>query len=498
MKNSKRSKIALMIGSIAVACLLLASITVLLRIDDEGVDITGGTLLSENSNRVIVRCLSPDVTLSLRGFSGEVIFTNCVPDAQVLGFDGAISREGMNISFVVDGGDGQYQLNSPHKTDFCFAVLGDSQGFNNILSEALRNLEDCEFVIHCGDMTPSGMPEEFDSLQSAFDESPAPVYTTPGNHDVKNNGSVEYQNRYAPLSYSFEYSGITFAIVDSSDLNISEEEIAWMEDVFEDADRKVIVTHAPCYDPYTDNHTLDPSSCERFHEFVLSRGIDAVFAGHVHAFDYLRIENSDFIITGGAGASLDNGTHHFVIVTVSTSGFAYEKVDIFGINQTGEGITLVAKNGIQSNLTYDDLKAMTPVHLYSSYENLFGNIGGQGFYTGVRISDLISMIGGMDDGDILRITSTDGFFQDFGYLNVYPNETWFDLQGFMTLSFEYEGTEIPDWQDGPRLSMLPSDGFYSNSDCEITSYEGQGYDIYPSAGSRWVRNVSAVSILDGV
>ncbi|MBE0517996.1 MAG: metallophosphoesterase [Thermoplasmata archaeon] len=487
-----------MIGSIAVACLLLASMTVLLHNDDEGANITGGILLSENSNRVIVRCLSPDVTLSLRGFSGEIIFTNCAPDAQVSGFEGAISRDDTNISFVVDGGDDQYQLNTPFKTDFSFAVLGDSQGFNSMLSEALINLGDCEFVIHCGDMTPSGMPEEFDSLQSAFDESPVPIYTTPGNHDVKNNGSLEYQNRYAPLSYSFEYSGITFAIVDSSDLNISEEEIAWMEEVFEDADRKVIVTHAPSYDPYTDNHTLDQGSCDRFQEFVLDREIDAVFTGHIHAFNYLRAESSDFIITGGAGASLDNGTHHYVIVTVSTSGFAYEKVDILDTNSIVDGISLVAKDGTRLNRTCEDLKAMTQVHLYSSYENLYGSIGGQGYYTGVLISDLISMIGGMDEGDILRITSTDGFSQDFGYLNVYPNETWLDLQGFMTLSFEYEGAEIPDWQDGPRLSMLPSDGFYSNSDCEITSYEGQGYDIYPSAGSRWVRNVSAISILDGV
>ncbi len=496
MKNSKRSKIALVIGSIAVACLLLASMFVLLRTDDDGAEITGGILLSENPDMIIFRCLSPEVALSLHGFSGEVILTNCQLDARLKDYDDDISRDGTNFSFMAEKGRDIYELTTDEKSEFKFVVLGDSQGFNSMLEAILSNITDYEFVIHCGDMTPSGLPNEFDALEAAFDVSPIPIYTTPGNHDVKSDDGIEYRNRFAPMSYSFAYSGITFAIVDSSDLNISEEEIQWMKEIFKDAERKIVVTHAPSYDPFTDNHTLDLDSCERFQEFVLEEDVDTVFTGHVHAFHYQRIENTEFIITGGAGASLDNGTHHYVSVEVSPSSMSYEKTDIdFG--QMGDFISITGKDGTVVNLTYEDLELMTQVHMYSSYENAYGNIGGQGDYTGILISDLLAHVGGMEEGDLLRIGSVDTYYQDFGYLNVYPDETWLELQGFMVVAMAYDDLYAPDWQDGPRLAMLPDDGLYSNSDCEMTSYEGQGYDINTSAGARWVRNVVNITILDG-
>ncbi len=495
MINSKRSKIALVIGSIAIACLLSASMTVFLRAD-EGAEITGGTLLSENSNKIIFRCLSPEVTLSLHGFSGEVILTNCHPDAQIIDYDDTISRDGTNVSFMAEKGRDRYELTTDEKSEFKFVVLGDSQGFNSMLETILSDIADYEFVIHCGDMTPSGLPKEFDALEAAFDVSPIPIYTTPGNHDIKSDEGIDYQKRFAPMSYSFAYSGITFAIVDSSDLNISEEEIQWMREIFKNAERKVVVTHAPSYDPFTDNHTLDLDSCERFQEFVLEDEVDAVFTGHVHAFHYQKIENTAFIITGGAGASLDNGTHHYVSVEVSSSSISYEKTDIdFGL--MGDFISITGKDGTVVNLTYEDLGQMTQIHKYSSYENAYGNIGGQGDYTGILISDLLAQVGGMEEGDLLRIESIDTYYQDFGYLNVYPSETWLELQGFMVIAIAYDDLSAPEWQDGPRLAMLPDDGLYSNSDCELTSYEGQGYDINASAGARWVSNVVSITILDG-
>ena len=132
----------------------------------------------------------------------------------------------------------------------------------------------------------------------------------------------------------------------------------------------------------------------------------------------------------------------------------------------------------------------------SSYQNQYGNIGGEGNYAGIKVSDLIELAGGMDEGDVLRVEATDGYYQDFGYLNVYPDEAYLSVQGTMILALEYDTVGIPKWQDGPRIVMLAADGLYSNDDCDQTSYENQIDDSYLSAGARWVKNVVKLTIME--
>ena len=116
-------------------------------------------------------------------------------------------------------------------------------------------------------------------------------------------------------------------------------------------------------------------------------------------------------------------------------------------------------------------------------------------YVGVKVSDLLKLIGGMDSSDLLTITSSDGYQQDYSYSNVYPNASWHALQGDMLLAFSYNGTLVPDWNEGLRIIMLPEDGLYSNDDCLATSELGMGYNIYPSAGARWVSNVKLIEVI---
>ena len=85
----------------------------------------------------------------------------------------------------------------------------------------------------------------------------------------------------------------------------------------------------------------------------------------------------------------------------------------------------------------------------------------------------------------------------FSYDNVYPNASWYDVQGDMILAYSLNGTDVLDWTDGMRLVMLPADEAYSNSDCLETSAPGMGYHVYPSAGARWVRFVSYIEVIPG-
>jgi len=460
----------------------------------ESVEAVGGDILSQTSDSLTVRCRGPEVTLALNGFEGEVTFTNCFPNSILTGQDGPATRVGSNISCDVEGRTVELRLTAPEEESFKFAVMGDSQGRNEILAEALEQVSGCEFVIHCGDMTPSGQASEFDAFEATTRTMAVPVLTTPGNHDVKLDEGREYASRFGSSAYSFEYSGTTFAFVDSSDQEIDEDEIDWLREAFQGVERKVLVTHMPSYDPFEDNHTLDAASCDRVQEFVLEEKVDVVFNGHIHAFHYERVEDTDLVITGGAGGTLTDGVHHIVIVTVDGSGFSYEKVDLEDIAPMQPYVQVMGKGGSLLNVTYDEIVQMSLLEGDSSYENLYGNIAGQGYYRGVLVRDLLELVGGMTEGDLLTITATDGYFQQFGFLNAYPDATWLSLQGEMIVSLEMDGVLAPTWTDGPRMVMLPEDGLYSNSDCELTSYDGQGYWVSESAGARWVRNTYTITV----
>lgn len=454
----------------------------------------GGDILVQTSDSLIVRCSGPEVVLRPGGFEGEVTFTNCLPNSTLSGHDGAATWAGTNVTCRVAGPDAELRLSAKTKETYRFAVMGDSHGNSVVLAEALAHVAGCEFIIHCGDMTPSGQPSEYDAFEASMRSVPVPFLATPGNHDVKLGGYDEYTSRLGAPAYSFEYSGTVFAFVDSSDQVVSEEDIEWLGEVYAGAERKVLVTHMPAYDPFGDDHTLDDASCDRVQEFVLDQDVDAVFAGHIHAYHLMDEMGTDFLISGGAGGTLVDGVHHIVIVTVDENGFSYEKVDLAYVPPTSPHVKVVGRDGSSLNLTYEELMLMDLLEGDSSYENLYGNVAGQGRYRGVLVRDLIDLVGGMSAGDVLTVTSYDGYAQEFGYLNAYPDAAWLGIQGEMIVSLEMDGVPAPTWSDGPRLAMLPEDGLYSNSDCDLTSYDWQGYDVYESAGARWVRNTLTITV----
>jgi len=489
--NRGRAGLTIAIAALAVTSI---SLTAWYLTDENDWSVEGGYILGKDTDSMTVRCLSANMSLHLSGFTGRIELTNCFPDAQIDGYDGEVLRNGTSLSLWVSGGTDTVTIRAPQKESFKFAVLGDSQGKNDVLARILDSIEECEFVIHCGDLTPSGADSEFEAVEEALSRSHVPVFTAPGNHDARQGDLEAYESGFGPAEYSFTYSGIGFAFIDSSDQSISEDELERAQQALGEAQTKIMVTHVPSYDPFNSNHTLDSLSCERVQSFALENDIAAVYSGHVHAYYLLEVEGTDFLITGGAGGTLVNGTHHHVVVSAGPQGLSYGKVDLVDDWARLEHVSLTGRDGQVLNLTSENLREMDIFAAYSSFENQFYNIRGAGTYSGHSIASLVELVGGMEEGDVLRVVSSDGYSQEFGYLNVYPDEEWSMLQGTMVLALECDGVATPDWEDGPRLVFLAPDGLYSNSDCEATSYEGQGFYLYPSAGARWVSYASSIVV----
>ncbi|MGY5860073.1 MAG: hypothetical protein RTU63_11940 [Candidatus Thorarchaeota archaeon] len=161
-------------------------------------------------------------------------------------------------------------------------------------------------------------------------------------------------------------------------------------------------------------------------------------------------------------------------------------------NNTNPSDSFVKVVGTETsqNVTLSDMLLMESITGNSSYQNSYGNVRGEGIYTGVNISDLVDLVGGMADDDVLMISAADGYNQTFERAKVYPNSTTFGIQGYMILAYEFNGSTIPDYEEGFRLAFIPEDGYYTNADANDTT------DPNPSgAGPQWVSNVAKIEVI---
>jgi 3',5'-cyclic AMP phosphodiesterase CpdA len=384
-----------------------------------------------------------------------------------------------------------------------FYVFGDSQGYQGGLEQivAAANIHRPNFLFHCGDLTPFGQENQYQSVKAVLDQSIVPVYATIGNHDLKDGGGALYEEYFGSSTYSFDLGPAHFTVFNTSSGDISSQEFSWLEHDLEqtEAEFRFVFTHIPPFDPQTEeNHSLfnSTTSAELMSLFEV-HDVDVVFTGHIHMYNETVVNGVRYVITGGAGASLyadedSGGIYHYMNVTLDESGLTIEPV-ILDTPSLPRDVVAVRGSVEDVTLSLDDLLQMDEVTGFSSFQNQYDNWRGYGTYTGIAIFELVELVGGITTNDTLVIRSFDGYAQEFSFSNVYPNTTWAEIQGPMILAYAYNDTSVLDWTDGMRLVMIPPDGGYSNTDANQTSAFG---DVI-SAGARWVRFVSVIEVISG-
>ncbi len=488
------------IKTLVVTVILLSLFTVgCTEEPNYALEVSGGILLEESDDKILIRSISPDTEIAVQGFQGTIEVTNSHLDSVVKGVD-RYDRDATFINIdIEDRSERTITIDTPEKAEFQFAVIGDTQGMNHIFQDAVDDMKDIEFLLHTGDLTPHSRQDEYDAVMEVIDEAGFPVYTTIGNHDNRFDGTEIYESFLAPTEYSFVYSNYNFIFLDTSELSLTEEQIDWIDTQLLEDKQNVIVTHSPYYDPFGGDHTLDPESDEMLEQYLSEGKIDVFMAGHIHAYHEDVSHGMQRLITGGGGGSLVAGVHHYTHVTADSTGLSFEKVPIETPEQNIFEIS-VERGEEKENITYERLLQIMKqegVSGISSFQNQFGNQRGEAYYSGVKISTMIEKVGGMDEDDILVIESIDGHTQEFGYLNVYPDEYFLSEQGEFILALTYNNQTINEWNDGPRAAFMPDDGYYTNNNCENTSYEGQGWNLYESAGARWVKYVKSIMVVEG-
>lgn len=166
--------------------------------------------------------------------------------------------------------------------------LTGTANFKSIISEINNNVNPA-FSIITGDISDHGTPEQYALFLQDRTLFEKPVYTTPGNHDVRwwnANGKRTFSDSVGPLYQSFDYNGVHFVLLDSTvnfelDGKINKAQLDWLKDDLASisADMPVIMF---AHHPFKINNNV--TARHELLDAVKGHNVIAYMSGHVHYY----------------------------------------------------------------------------------------------------------------------------------------------------------------------------------------------------------------------
>ena len=212
--------------------------------------------------------------------------------------------------------------------DFSFAVYGDNRhagglSFHRSVVKAILREEPSHgafrFIINSGDIVERpGVGHGWQWYTFLRDIAPLaasrPYEVSLGNHESGGSPErfVEYFDYGTPNHWrALDYAGVRFIALSTEDsLAADSPQMAWLTTALDgrpsDTRFTVVTMHKPLltYDP-RENYN-DPELRATLEPMFASKGVDIVFAGHVHAYERHQLPGFEHVISGGGGVLLWN------------------------------------------------------------------------------------------------------------------------------------------------------------------------------------------------
>lgn len=136
-------------------------------------------------------------------------------------------------------------------------------------------------------------------------------------------------------------------------------------------------------------------------------------------------------------------------------------------------LTIVGANGTQVVLNENDVAALPSYRAYGGYKNQLGIMKGLGNYTGVSLSTLCSLVGGLTNMSIVKVFAED-YNQTFTYAQVngdfvtYDPVTGAEVSHSQPLvpivAYYFNDVDISESNGGPlKLAIVGPEGLVTNS-----------------------------------
>ncbi len=162
-----------------------------------------------------------------------------------------------------------------------------------------------------------------------------------------------------------------------------------------------------------------------------------------------------------------------IIIVVSLSAVAAQYMLTPAPQQNSElpdmNLALVGDSGQQKNLTKQDILSLESYTGKGGIHSHGNQISGVGTYTGVSVTTLLDLVGGIKSGETMTATASDGYTMTYSYDAVVNGEGFatYDTDGSekaatqplkLILTYSFESSALPSGEGPLRLGILGSEG----------------------------------------
>jgi len=146
-----------------------------------------------------------------------------------------------------------------------------------------------------------------------------------------------------------------------------------------------------------------------------------------------------------------------------------QKTSTSTTNLPAMSLTVVGANGQQKVLTQKDIAALQQITGKGGSIGQGGMVMNVGTYTGVKLSDVCNLVGGIASGDTISVNCSDGYSVSFTYDQVANGKGFstYDSSGnsatptnpiYLILSYQYNGTNLPSGSGPLKTMVVGQDG----------------------------------------
>ncbi|MEP0814358.1 MAG: metallophosphoesterase [bacterium] len=219
---------------------------------------------------------------------------------------------------------------------FTFIVVGDNRSGDAVYREILEQALSYKplFILNTGDLVNHGDSSEFDAYAKLIETLSVPIVHVPGNHD-RERGLANWKRRVGEPNWYFEYGSCRFIGLDNSTGEFSREALAFAHKYINNEKTCFVAFHKPPAVGRWKVHSMDGGKDQdQVMSLIRAAACPMVFLGHIHLYDSMEIDGTDFIISAGGGAGLyskykfGKPEHGFVVVRVSKEGITHEWIRV--------------------------------------------------------------------------------------------------------------------------------------------------------------------------
>jgi predicted phosphodiesterase len=240
------------------------------------------------------------------------------------------------------------------QSNWKFYVLSDQHSGYKTYLPILKDIlnDNSEFVVWNGDIVNWGFPTEYMIASSIAQSYPISVYTTVGNHDAWNDGSMLYNKYFGSDYYSFEYREDKFIFLDTSQGVLGSSQLDWLENELEgwEEDKIFIFSHMSPIDTvigkYDTSDLIDPELSRTMHskaesdylvDLMEEYKVDVLFSGHSHVMGRSLLNGTWYISSGALGGTVE-GDHNvgYLACEISQEDFECEEIIVKSNEQVTE------------------------------------------------------------------------------------------------------------------------------------------------------------------